>query len=353
MELLLQDAAGLAGLTSAQVAYFVAQIGNTPLYPLKVVIEGRIRTISLKLEGANPSGSVKDRTGSALIQDLERRQLIKSDSIVLESTSGNLGVALALVCRARGYRFLAVVDPKTTEENLAKMRALGAQIDLVTRSDVNGGYLLSRLERIEELCQSSERYIWTDQYANPANPRMHAETTGPEIYGQMDGKVGAVFVAVSTGGTLAGIGEFFRVASPSTRLIGVDARGSVVFGSAPAARKLTGIGSSRPSRFLSPANYDVHVLVSDEEAFAWCRALQVAVDLKVGGSSGAVLSACVRYMREQPEVRDVVCVCSDSGENYRSTIFNDHWLDEQGLQVTRSHQELLRAILRTDLPWHN
>jgi 2,3-diaminopropionate biosynthesis protein SbnA len=341
------DARGIAELTPAQMCKLVDSIGNTPIEPIYFVIEGRVRKVYLKLEGANPAGSVKDRTGYALVQDLEQRGLLHKGSIVIESTSGNLGVALAFICRAKGYPFLALVDPKTTQENLAKLQALGAVIELVDQPDESGGYLLSRLIRVQQLCQLSDKYVWTDQYSNAANPHIHYTSTGPEIYRQLNGRVDAVFVAVSTGGTIAGIGRFFREVSPATHIIGVDARGSVVFGTPPGPRKLTGIGSSRRSSFISKEVYDTHLLVGDEEAFAFCRALHATTGIKVGGSSGAVLAACASYLQTYPELEHVVCVCADSGENYTSSIFNDQWLQQHGIRFSQDHLGSVQDILHT------
>jgi N-(2-amino-2-carboxyethyl)-L-glutamate synthase len=347
MEALLMNATSIAELTPVQMHRLVDQIGNTPIEPIYLVIEGRVRKVHLKLEGANPAGSVKDRTGYALVQDLEQRGLLRKGSVVIESTSGNLGVALAFICWAKGYTFLAIVDPKTTQENLAKMQALGAVIELVDQPDANGGYLLSRLVRVQEFCQLSDKYVWTDQYSNAANPHIHYTSTGPEIYCQLNGKVDAVFAAVSTGGTLAGIGRFFRQVSPTTRIIGVDARGSVVFGTPPGPRKLTGIGSSRHSSFLSKEMYDTHLLVGDEEAFAFCHALHAATGIKVGGSSGAVLAACASYLHTHPEMEHVVCICADNGENYTSSIFNDQWLQQHGISFSQQHLDPVQDILHT------
>jgi 2,3-diaminopropionate biosynthesis protein SbnA len=327
----------MADMSPRELLHVVAQIGNTPLRPLWMDIEGVSHRVSLKLEGENPGGSVKDRTGLALIQNLERRSLLDHQSIIIESTSGNLGVALSLICRVKGYQFLAVIDPKTTPENIEKMQTLGASIDLVSQADETGSYLLSRLARVRELSQLSSKYVWTNQYSNPANPEIHFTQTGAEIYRQMHGKVGAIFVAVSTGGTLAGIGQYFRKMSPATRVIGVDAVGSVIFGTPPSARRLTGIGSSKPSDFVTLDHYDQYQLVSDAEAFAFCRAVYAATDLKLGGSSGAVLAACASYLAAYPQVENVVCLCPDTGENYATTIFHDLWLEEQKLVLSRDH----------------
>ena len=347
MESLLMDATSVAELTPVQMHRLIDQIGNTPIEPIYFVIEGRIRKVHLKLEGANPAGSVKDRTGYALVQSLEHSGLLREGSVVIESTSGNLGVALAFICRAKGYPFLALVDPKTTQENLAKMQALGAMIELVDQPDDSGGYLLSRLARVQEFCQLSDKYVWADQYSSAANPRIHYTSTGPEIYRQLNGKVDAIFVAASTGGTLAGIGRFFREISPATHIIGVDAHGSVIFGTPPGPRKLTGIGSSRLSSFISKEMYNTHLLVGDEEAFAFCRALDAATGIKVGGSSGAVLAACASYLQTYPELKNVVCVCSDGGENYTSSIFNDQWLQQHEISLSQDHLSPVQDILRT------
>ena len=347
MQSLLLDVSSITDLTPEQLSRLVDQIGNTPVEPIYFVIEDKVRKVHLKLEGANPAGSVKDRTGYALVQDLEDRGLLHKGSVVIESTSGNLGVALAFICRAKGYSFLAIVDPKTTQENLAKMQALGARIELVDQPDASGGYLLSRLARVQELRQLSDKYVWTDQYSNAANPRIHYTSTGPEIYRQLNGEVDAVFAAASTGGTLAGISRFFREVSPATYIIGVDARGSVVFGTPPGPRKLTGIGSSRCSSFILKEMYDTYLLVGDEEAFAFCHALYTATGIKVGGSSGAVLAACASYLQTHPELENVVCVCPDSGENYSSSIFNNQWLQQHGIYLSEDHLGPVQGILHT------
>jgi 2,3-diaminopropionate biosynthesis protein SbnA len=341
------DAAEIAALPPVALRRVLERLGNTPMESIYLVLGGVPHQIHLKLESENPTGSVKDRTGYGLIQALEDQGHLRSGSVVIESTSGNLGVALSFLCKLKGYRFIAVIDPKTTQENIAKMQALVAQIDMVQQPDENGGYLLSRLRRVRELCERFNTYVWTDQYANPANPRIHYLTTGPEIYRQMHGKVDALFIAVSTGGTLAGISRFFREVSPSTAIIGVDAYGSVIFGTPPAPRKLTGIGSSRPSSFITRDLYDVYIPVKDEDAFTFCRTLWDTTGIKVGGSSGAVLAACASYLYDHPELTNVVCVVADSGDNYTNSIFDDEWVCRQGLDLSVEHLGPVQDILRT------
>jgi N-(2-amino-2-carboxyethyl)-L-glutamate synthase len=310
-------------------------IGDTPMLPIALQIAGRWRTIHLKLESFNPTGSSKDRTARALITDLSQRQLLRPSAVVIESTSGNLGVALSFLCQRMGYSFLAVIDPKATPENRAKLQQFGAHIEVVEEADETGGYLLSRLERVRELCATSPNYVWTDQYSNPANPSAHYGTTGPEIYRQMRGRVEAVFVAISTGGTYAGVNKYFKEVSRLTRVIGVDARGSVVFGGSPGKRFLTGIGSSCPSRFIELGREGEHLTVSDEDAFAVCRQLKHNLQISVGGSSGATIFGCIQYLTEHPEIGNAVCICPDGATNYMSTIFTDDWLLSNGFKPDR------------------
>lgn len=321
----------LADHEQEQLCAHLCQIGNTPIKEVYFVIDGRPRKVHLKLEGTNPGGSIKVRTAYALVSDLERHGLLQKGSVILESTSGNLGVALSMIARARGYGFLAIVDPKATEENVARIRSFGAEVHMVDQVDEAGGYLLARLACVRQYCEQSSQYVWTNQYTNPANPAIHYRETGPEIYRQMKGHIDAIFVAVSTGGTLAGIGRYLRAVSPRTQIIGVDAHGSVIFGSPPAPRKLTGIGSSRLSDFITGDAYDSYLLVRDEEAFAFCHALHESTGIKVGGSSGAVLAACARYLAEHPDVNETVCVCPDTGDNYSSSIYNAQWLARHDL----------------------
>jgi cysteine synthase A len=173
-------------------------------------VAGEARGVWLKLEGENPSGSVKYRTALSLIQQLECDRQIDDGQVLLESTSGNLGIALAYVTRERGLRFCAVVDPKVQQPLLRKMWALGAKVEMVREPDSEGSYLEARLARVRELISSSSAYVWANQYENPANPAAHAGTTGPELWQQSEGAMDALFIAVSTGGTLAGVVQYLR-----------------------------------------------------------------------------------------------------------------------------------------------
>jgi 2,3-diaminopropionate biosynthesis protein SbnA len=313
------------------------QIGNTPIRRIRFLIGGKSRNVHLKLEGDNPGGSIKDRTALSLLRSLESTGQLSAGARLVESSSGNLAIGLAMLARDRGYRFTAVVDPRVTAENMRRLHDLGAETTMVDTPDETGGYLLTRLARIREMLAEDPGLRWTNQYSNAANPEAHYSGSAPEIFRQMGHKVDAVFVAVSTGGTLAGTGRYFREASPDTRIIAVDAIGSVALGGSPGVRRLTGIGSSRRSEFVDPGIYDELIYVGACEAFAFCRAVDAATGIKLGGSSGACLAACARYLQSHSKVERAVCICADRGEHYASSIFSSSWLAQNGFEIGRRH----------------
>lgn len=310
-----------------------AVIGRTPLARIEVHVDGRVRDVYLKLESANPYGSLKDRTALSLVESIGVERLRGGDIVLIESTSGNLGVALAAIARLVGVRFIAVVDPKTPPRMLEEMRSYGADVEMLFTPDARGCYLQGRLRRVRELCDTVPGGVWVNQYANQANPNAHQLTTAPEIDVQTEGRLDAVFVPVSTGGTLTGVARYLRASHHETRIIAVDVVGSIVFGDDGRRQRLTGIGASRKSDFIRPWHYDEVRLVSDSQAFAFCRALQASTGIALGGSGGAVLAACCQYLALHPEVRWPVCVMADGGERYRQTIYDDRWLGQEDLEL--------------------
>jgi 2,3-diaminopropionate biosynthesis protein SbnA len=301
-----------------------ATTAATPIVDVALRIGGARRVVGLKLEGFNPGGSIKARTAASLVASLESDGLLRPGDTLVESTSGNLGVALALICAQRGYSFVAVVDPKIDPSVIDRMRAANAEIVMVDEPDAGGGYLLTRLAEVRRL-MAQRRMVWPNQYENAANPAAHFDGTGPELLAQRP-DLDAVFIATSTGGTLAGVSRYLRTARPKATVVAVDVHGSQTFAGNPAHRLLNGIGSSRPSSFLTPADYDRVVFVSDREAIAACHTLEARTQISVGGSSGAALAACGRVLAEAPELRRAVCICPDDGANYRQTIFSPRWL---------------------------
>lgn len=300
----------------------VAGYPRTPMVVLQVEIAGRARTIRLKLEGESPWGSIKGRTAIGLLCSVAHR--IGERSHLVESTSGNLGVALAELARDTELRFTAVVDERLPNAHSRRLAQLSA--DLITADPEPGvSHLQRRLNTVARLVGTNPDWIWLNQYDNPANPRVHEVWTAPELHQQVPG-MQAIFVAASTGGTLAGVAGYLRRAAPRTTIVGVDVQGSSVFGGAPGPRILTGIGASRQSRHLVPQSFDATEIVSCWEGIGCCRALAEAVGLRLGGSSGAVLTACLRYLWRRPEITDVVCVCPDLGTNYGDSIYDDGWI---------------------------
>jgi N-(2-amino-2-carboxyethyl)-L-glutamate synthase len=319
---------------------FGRAVGRTPIATLEAEVAGRPRTIVAKLESRNLCGSIKARTAFSLVRSVFDRG-VDPNAVLVESTSGNVGIALGFIARMLGVRFIAVVDPKLSPVVREKIEEQGAEIVQVNEPDPQGGYLLSRIDRVAELCRTMPGAVWVNQYSNPANPEIHYRQTGPEIYHQTWGDADAIFVAASTGGTLAGIARYFRERKPRTKLVGVDAVGSIIFTDEPGPRRLTGIGASRKSDFLTPDCYDDYVLVNDERAFAFCHAVHEQTGLSVGGSSGAVFAGCTSYLARHPEIETPVCICADSGESYARTIFNDRWLAEQRVHLD---DELLSPV---------
>lgn len=336
---------GLLAAAPRSWSEFVARLGNTPLVPVQVSVRGRTHTLLLKLEGANPFGSVKDRTAYGLLEAMEGHTRHGEPLTVIESTSGNLGVALAALCRLRGHRFVAVVDPKVQTENLNLMERFDAEVVEATEPDENGNYLSARLDRVNELLGRDPSLYWTNQYGNEINPLVHVRHTAPEILRQA-GYTDVVFVPVSTGGTAAGVTTYLATASPGTRVVAVDVTGSVAIGGRPGPRHLTGIGSNVSSQFLRGrgrksrrragelrTDVDERAWVPDAEAVVLCRKLLSETGLDVGGSSGAAIAACLRHLRSHPAAQRPICLCPDTGEKYRDSVYDDRWSSGIGLDV--------------------
>ncbi|MEV6345287.1 pyridoxal-phosphate dependent enzyme [Actinoplanes sp. NPDC051851] len=307
-------------------------IGGTPLHELFVRVGRHHRRVLLKREEYNPFGSIKDRTAYSLLHVLEAARPGEQLTIV-ESTSGNLGAAMAALCHLQGHEFIAVVDPKVSPGNLALMRRFGAAIETIDTADEYGNYLMSRIRRVREICAENPDAVWSNQYANAANPQVHYRETAPEILKDADDAIGAVFVAVSTGGTLRGLSDRFREESPGTTVVAVDVEGSIALGGAPNLRRLNGIGANRPSQFLDDAHYDEKILVRDTAAIATCRSLRDQTGIFLGGSGGAALAACLRHLMAHPETGLAVCVCPDGGGEYSETLYSDSWIAEQDIRL--------------------
>src|SRR5215471_9019892 len=224
----------------------LSTIGNTPLVRLTRVLPDCPFRLFAKLEGFNPGGSAKDRPALHILQEAMRTGAIKARTVVIESSSGNLGIGLAQICRCLGLRFICVVDPKTTAQNIRILKAYGAEVELVAEPDpVSGEFLQARINRVQSLLQTIDNSFWTNQYANPANARAHYRTTMHEIATELEGRIDCLFVATGSCGTLRGCAEYIRDHHLTTRIFAVDARGSVILGGQSAKRLIPGHGSAR------------------------------------------------------------------------------------------------------------
>ncbi|MFF3411777.1 pyridoxal-phosphate dependent enzyme [Streptomyces sp. NPDC002742] len=304
----------------------------TPIVDVQMECQGRRTWLALKLEKYNATGSVKDRTARGLLHSLANDLPLRPGTVVVESTSGNLGLGLAGVLSGLDCRLIAVVDPKTSEITCEAMRSMGAEIHLVDEPDGTGGYLLSRLRRVRQLCAENPDYRWTDQYDNVANPRVHEEFTGPELLSQLSGNLDTLYVAVSTGGTLSGISAYLRHAAPEVRLVAVDSVGSHATGwRTDGDRIIPGIGSSRRSSFLGSHSYDRVVKVDSAASIALCRLFRLQTGISLGGSSGSVIHAVLCDQMSGEDTQRPAALCADGGEAYEDTIYNDEWLERIGV----------------------
>jgi len=292
-------------------------IGNTPLVRLQRLNSGGAADVVLKLEFFNPAHSVKDRIGAAMIDAAERAGLVTPDSIVVEPTSGNTGIALAMVCAARGYRCVLTMPETMSKERRMLARAYGAELILTPGSEGMAG----AIKKAEELAASDPRYFLPQQFNNPANPEIHRRTTAEEIWRDTDGKVDYVVAGVGTGGTITGIGEVLRGRKPSLRMVAVEPDGSpVLSGGVKGPHPIQGIGAGFVPAVLNVAIYDEIIRVKSDDAFATARALASQEGLLVGISSGAATWAALQVARRaENSGKLIVVIIPDFGERYLST----------------------------------
>src|ERR1041384_624063 len=307
----------------------LSTIGHTPLVRLRRALRDCPFRLFAKLEGFNPGGSAKDRPALHILQEAIRAGAVNAGTVVIESSSGNLGIGLAQACRYLGLRFICVVDPKTTSQNIRILKTYGAEIDLVSHSDpVTGEFLQARIDRVQALLHTIENSFWTNQYANLSNAGSHYRTTMHEIATELDGRVDYLFVATSTCGTLRGCAEYIRDHRLGTKILAVDALGSVIFGGKTAKRLVPGHGASRRPELFRPGLADECVLVTDLDCVVGCRRLVRSEAILAGGSSGGVLMAVDQVRERIPEGATCALIFHDRGERYLDTIYSDEWVAE-------------------------
>jgi cysteine synthase A len=304
----------------------LSAIGTTPLVRLRRVLNDIPFRLYAKLEALNPGGSTKDRPAATIIEHGLETGAIRSGTVVIESSSGNMGIGLAQACAYYGLRFICVVDPKVTTQNIRLLKAYGAEIDHVREPDPGTGeFLQARIKRVQTLLHTTENSFWPNQYANVCNPKAHHQTMR-EITQTLDGKIDYLFCATSTCGTLRGCAEYVRVQGLQTKIFAVDAVGSVIFGGPNLKRLIPGHGASiRPELYQADFS-DRCVRVTDLDCIVGCRRLIRKEAILAGGSSGAVLMAIEQVKDSIAPDTTCVAIFPDRGERYLDTIYSDAWV---------------------------
>ncbi len=292
-------------------------IGKTPLVRLNKVTEGCVAEIVGKLEFYNPLGSVKDRIGYAMIAAAERDGKIKKDTVILEPTSGNTGIALAFVCAVKGYQLTLTMPETMSLERRALLRALGANLVLTPGPEGMRG----AIAKAKELADSDKKYFIPQQFDNPANPEIHRQTTAEEIWKDTDGKADILISGIGTGGTITGVAEVIKKRKPSFKAIAVEPKGSpVLSGGKPGPHKIQGIGAGFVPSILNTKIIDEIIPVDNDEAFAMAKRLIKEEGILCGISSGAAVHAAVQVAK-RPENKGklIVAIIPSTGERYLST----------------------------------
>jgi len=326
-------------------------IGDTPLVEITRMDTGPCQ-LFVKLENQNPTGSIKDRVALAMIEAAEHEGKLQPGGTIIEATAGNTGLGLALIAGAKGYRIILIIPDKMSQEKIAHVRALGAEVRL-TRSDVTRGHPEYYQDVAARLAEEIPGGFYVNQFGNPANPLAHERTTGPEIWEQMRHELDAVVVGVGSGGTLTGLGRFFSRVRPrrGMEMILADPTGSVLYEYVKTGElvqagswAVEGIGED-----FIPENADMSYVtdafeIDDAESFAVARELLSREGILGGSSTGTLLAAALRYCRQQTKPKRVVTFVCDSGNKYLSKMFNDFWMAEQGFVQRPPHGDLSDLI---------
>ena len=329
----------------------IERIGNTPMAELTNLDTGPCRLFA-KLENQNPGGSIKDRIALSMIDGAEAEGRILPGGTLVEATSGNTGVGLALVGAMKGYKVVIIIPDKMSQEKIFHLRALGARV-LVTRSDVGPGHPEHYQEMARRIAAETDNALYVNQHNNPYNPRAHEEGTGPEIWEQMDHDLDAVVCGVGTGGTLTGIGRYMAGVAPHVEMVLADPVGSILVDylktgemKKAGAWLIEGIGED-----VLPPIGDLSLIgrayeISDRDSLLAARDLLRKEGIMGGSSTGTLLAAALRYCQQQTEPRRVVTIVPDSGMKYLSKMYNDYWMIDQGFVQREQYGDLRDLIAR-------
>ncbi len=311
-------------------------IGQTPMVQLQKIGKDTPASIFAKLEFFNPGGSVKDRMARFIIEDAERKGLLKPGGTIVENSSGNTGAALAMIAAVKGYRCIITIPDKMSQEKINLMRAFGAEV-IVTPTDVPADSPESYYSVARRLAKEIPGAFYPDQYNNPMNIEAHYRTTGPEIWQQMDGQIDYVVGGIGTGGTLSGVGRYIKEQNPDVKIIAVDPEGSVFYGyyktgkiPQPHVYQVEGIGEDYLVEAVDFDVLDDIIQVNDTESFLMARELARKEGIFAGGSSGSAMVGALKIAQELTEPKRIVVILPDSGYRYLSKIYNDEWMQQHG-----------------------
>lgn len=303
-------------------------IGGTPLVHLEKIFAPSHFDCFAKLESLNPGGSSKDRPSVAIIERALQTGAINSGTLIVESSSGNTGIGLAQVCAYHDLRFLCLVDPKVTQQNLDILAAYGAEIEMIEHADPKTGeFLPAKLKRTNEILESVNNSFWVNQYASLENSAAHYRSTIKEILRDLDGNMlDYLFIATATCGTIRGCVDYLMDHGYPTRVVAVDALGSQIFSNHKHDRLVPGLGSAICPKLTPTRGVHKFVHITDTDCVVGCRRLARTEAILAGGSSGGVISAIDRMSKEIPENSTVVALLPDRGERYLDTIYSDEWV---------------------------
>ena len=329
-------------------------IGNTPMLRLQRLDTGPCE-LFVKMENLNPGASIKDRIAVRMIEEAERSGKLKPGGTIVEATAGNTGLALALVAAQKGYRLVVVVPDKMSDEKISHLRAMGAEV-MLTRSDVGKGHPEYYQDIAARIAKERPDHFYTDQFSNPANPQTHYDTTGPEIWEQMEGRVDAFVAGVGSGGTVSGVGKYLKERNPRLEMVLADPVGSILAPLVNEKRKVTpgswlveGIGEDFIPDILDMTLVDKAYAVTDAEAFRTARELLRTEGVLAGSSVGTLMAATLRYCREQKTPKRVVTLICDTGAKYLSKMFSDWWMTDNGFLERKTYGDLRDLIARRHL----
>jgi len=320
-------------------------VGRTPLVKLRRLNEGLQATVAIKVESANPGGSVKDRVALSMIADAERKGQLRAGGTIIEATAGNTGVGLAMVAAVKGYRCIFVLPDKMASEKVLLLKAYGAEV-IITPTAVAPDSPESYNGVADRLAREIPGAWRPNQFTNMNNPEIHYRTTGPEIWEQTDGKITVFVCGVGTGGTVSGVARFLKEMNPDIKVIGADPDGSVLSGGTPKSWKVEGIGEDFVPKTFNGHLVDEWIRIGDAEAFQTARMLARREGMLFGGSTGTNVAAALRYARRLGPEHLVVTIGCDTGRNYLSKFFNDSWLAENKLTSVEVPSQSIGDLLR-------